>query len=675
MNGMLGRLLHKPLGVAAIIWLLLLVLASVFAPLLAPYPPDYQDLLHPFAGPSAEHLLGTGELGLDVLSRLLYGGRITLQSMVISVVVYAVIGIPAGLLAGYQRGWADRILLRVSDIFFAIPGVIIVLVVLAVRPNDESAAMVALGLLAAPSLARVVRAATISVREELYIRVAITAGLRDVLVLWRHVLPRVMGTVIVHVALFGTAAIGLETGLGYLGLGTTEVTWGSLVAEASRNLGQQPWLLVPSGFVIITFVLALGLLGDALRDAAAERYDQRVPVAVARRAAAALRRTQQSAHPAAAPSRADIQVTAADPLLVVENLTVDFTADPALAAEIDSARAALGETSTDPAVDDRPTGGASARTVVVENVNFQIGRGAMVGLVGESGSGKSVTAMALLGLLRGTGRVLSGTMTFDGKRFDLTDTAALEPLRGRRIGVIGQDPVSSLDPSFTIGAQLSEVLRVTTDLRGARIQQRVTELLRTVRMPDPAAVARSYPHQLSGGMAQRAGIALALAGDPELLLADEPTTALDVTVQAEILDVLADLGERGMSVLLVTHDWGVLTDLCDRALVMYAGQIVEDAPVQQLIESPHHPYTAALLAGNPWFARRGEELPAISGTVPPPALWPRGCHFADRCGLVDEQCRTAPVPLSVRPSGTGGTRCVRPEAVTPVPSRAPEMSR
>jgi len=621
------RLARKPLAMVSLAWVLTLIVLSTLAPWIAPYGPDEQDIVNAFQGPSPEHWLGTGQLGLDVLSRLLYGGRITLISTAISVGVYALVGVPLGLIAGYRGGFVDRAILRVSEVAYAIPGAVIVLVVLAIRPNDETAAMIALGLLAAPSLARVVRSSALSVREELFIRSARVSGLSDGVILRRHVLPTVLSTVIVHVALFATAAIGLETGLGFLGVGTTQVTWGQLVAEASANLGNQPWLLVPSGLLIISFILAFGLIGDGLRDATSEGHsgfsrDRR------RRPAATAPRPHPTAPAATStpgtPARADDSA-----LLVVEHLSVAFEA-------------------------------RGGERTVVQDVAFSVGRGEKLGIVGESGSGKSVAAAAVLGLLHGAGRVESGRMVFDGVEYDLAAGPVQAGLRGRRIGLIGQNPVSGLDPAFTVRFQLAEVVRANTGLRGAAVDERVRELLDAVQLPDPDRIAACFPHQLSGGMAQRVGIAAALAGDPELIFADEPTTALDVTVQAEILDVLRGLDA---AVVLVTHDWGVLADLCSRAFVMYAGQIVEEGPVSELLQAANHPYTEGLLRSNPYFTRRGAKLPAIPGTALAPERWPVGCHFADRCPLAEDACRSGAIPVVTRLDGSGTTRCRRPEAV------------
>lgn len=594
------RLLRKPLAVISLLWLATIVVACLLAPWIAPYGPEDQDLTQVLSAPTSEHWLGSGELGKDVLSRLLYGGRTTLLGVLISVTVFAVVGGIAGLVAGYKGGWIDRLVLRISDIVYSVPVVIVLLVVLAIFPGNESIAMVVLGLVGAPSLARILRSVTIGLREELYVRAARASGLSDALIMRRHVLPRLVGPLIVQLSLFGTAAVGLETGLGFLGLGVQSATWGTVVSEASENVGTQPWLLVPSGLLIITFILALGLLGDAVRDVTAERAAPR---------ARKVRRGIRAKRPEPAHESAS--------LLAVRGLEVTFPVD-------------------------------GVDTPVVQGVDLDVSRGEVVGLVGESGCGKTVTASAVLGLLRG-GEITAGTVTFDGQQLVGASREDMRAIRGGRIGWISQDPISSLDPSFTVQSQLIDAIRAHQSVSRREAKARVRELLESVRLPDVERVARSYPHQLSGGMAQRVGIAAALACSPDLVIADEPTTALDVTVQAEILDLLRGLREQGTAVVLVTHDWGVLADLCDRAVVMYAGQVVETATVVDMVERPQHPYTEALLAANPHQAEAGSALKSIEGTVPPPGSWPAGCHFADRCPLVTAECRTAPVALALAP--------------------------
>jgi peptide/nickel transport system permease protein len=295
---------------------------------------------------------------------------------------------------------------------------------------------------------------------------------------------------------------------------------------------------------------------------------------------------------------------------------------------------------------------------VVEDVSFDIGVGETVGLVGESGSGKTVTAMSILGLVPGTGQITGGRIIFAGRDITALPERDLRRLRGSEIGLVSQEPMVSFNPVFRIGWQLADLFRIHHGLSRRAAHQSAIKLLERVRLPDPESVARRYPHELSGGMAQRAAIARALIGDPKLLIADEPTTALDVTVQAEILDLLRDLQrDRGMAVLLVTHDWGVVADLCDRAVVMYAGQIIERGKVRQIFRSSLHPYTRALLASNLHAADGQSVLPTIRGTVPKPGEWPQGCHFQPRCDYATKACSEHPVGLEHAAEGSE-TRCI-----------------
>jgi peptide/nickel transport system permease protein len=263
-------------------------------------------------------------------------------------------------------------------------------------------------------------------------------------------------------------------------------------------------------------------------------------------------------------------------------------------------------------------------------------------------------------LLPASGRLLSGSVCFDGVDIVQLPERQRANLRGKRIAFISQDPMLALDPCFTVLSQLSEIVRGHHhDLSRAAAKQRVLQLLSAVGLPDPEAVARRFPFQLSGGMAQRVAIAIAISGDPELLIAVEPTTALDVTTQAEILDLLRELAaSRGLAVLLVTHDFGVVADFCDRAVVMYAGQIVETGTVDEIFAHPAHPYTAVLLRSDPHRAPVGEELPALRGQVPLPRDWPTGCRLAARCPIATEVCTENPIALvEVAPGHC--SRCIR----------------
>jgi oligopeptide/dipeptide ABC transporter ATP-binding protein len=293
----------------------------------------------------------------------------------------------------------------------------------------------------------------------------------------------------------------------------------------------------------------------------------------------------------------------------------------------------------------------------VDDVSFTIGRGETLGLVGESGSGKSVTALSIVRLVLPPGRIVQGTIELEGENLMALDEAALRRLRGRRIGFIFQEPMVALNPVYTIGYQIAETLAVHRLARGHAGRRRAVELLEAVRVPDPGRRAREYPHQLSGGLRQRAMIALALAAEPQLVIADEPTTALDVTVQAEILDLLRDMRRQfHLSLLLITHDLGVIAEMADRVAVMYAGRIVEQAPVADLFAAPAHPYTRGLLASIPGV-RPAARLTAIPGVVPAIGSLPAGCAFAPRCPDRFEPCDTEPPGITTIADGTRDVRC------------------
>lgn len=613
------ELARRPVALAAAGWLLLVVVCAAAASVLAPQGPETEDLAHVLAGPSAAHWLGTDRLGRDVLSRLMSGGRITLAGVAQALVVFAVLGITLGLVAGFASGWLGRVIARFGDLVLALPAIIVLLMVLSVFPGNDLAAMVALGVISCPTLLRVVRGSTLALRGELYITAARLSGLTSLRIARRHVLPRLAGPVIVQLSLFAAAAVLVQAALSFLGLSTPETqgpSWGNMVNEASVVISRDPWLLVPTGAALALTVMALGLLGDAVRDVTAGRHLG--PPPRPRRAAAPVPRRQAT------------QPT--ESLLSVRGLTIAFT--------------------------------ASRRDItVVRDVSFDLAPGEALGIVGESGCGKTVTARSLLGLLPAGGHVAAGSALFAGLDLAAAPEREFARIRGKAIALISQDPVSGLDPSFKVGSQLAEVVRRHSSLTRGQARARAAELLGMVKLPEPQDTLSRYPHELSGGMAQRVSIALALAGNPRLLIADEPTTALDVTVQAEILALLRDLRERlGMAIILVTHDWGVLADLCDRAMVMYAGEVVEEASVQQIYSSPRHPYTEALLAANPHLAPVGDTLPAIPGTVPPPSAWPDGCHFRARCRYATKACGSGIVPVTA-PAAGRLTRCIHPDKV------------
>ncbi len=550
-------LLGRPQFVVSSAVLAVIVIAVALAPWIAPFSPLHQDLANTLAGPSSSHLLGTDDLGRDVLSRLLFGGQQTLLGVIQALAVFLVVGISLGLLAGMARGIADLVVVRTAELLLSIPAFIILLVLLSIVPGNMTVAMVALGLLTSPLLIRVVRGTTMAVRGELFVRGARTMGLSETQITLRHVLPRLAGPIIVQATIFSGTVIIAETGLGYLGFGVRlpNPSWGNMVQTASENITRAPWLLIPTGGAIIVTIMALMLMGDSVRDAVADRWTgggRRVRVPRVRAVPVSSGTTEPGG-----------------PLLRVEDLTI---------------------------VVDR----ADGPIPLVENVSFELGRGETLCLVGESGSGKSVTSLALLGLSRGT-RVASGRISVDGVEMVGTGVERMRQLRMTTFGYITQDPQPSLDPSMRVGDLLVQLVRLHQGVGRAEATSIAHELLSRVRIPDPAAVARRYPHQLSGGMAQRVVIAAALSARPKILIADEPTTALDVTVQAEILALLHELctADDSMSLLLVTHDWGVVADIADRVIVMRDGVLVEEAPVREIFAHPVHAHTREMIASDP----------------------------------------------------------------------------
>ena len=291
------------------------------------------------------------------------------------------------------------------------------------------------------------------------------------------------------------------------------------------------------------------------------------------------------------------------------------------------------------------TGAGTARAV--DGVSFSIGAGETLGIVGESGCGKSVTALSILRLIQQPGRIESGSkIVFEGKDLLQLDDAGIRQIRGNRIAMIFQEPMTALNPVFTVGDQIAEVVRVHSKASRRAAWDRAVEMLTIVGIPAPAERARQYPHQLSGGMRQRVLIAMALVMSPALVIADEPTTALDVTIQAQILELLAELQQRlGTSIVMITHDLGVIAEVASRVLVMYGGEVVEEARVETLFAEPHHPYTEGLLHAMPRVGRRQERLAVIPGNVPPPTAWPSGCRFRDRCPYAWDRCEREHPPL------------------------------
>lgn len=559
----------NPLGAIGIAWLVLVAVAALLAPFVSPYDPNSTDLSAILAPPDAQHLMGTDSAGRDVFSRLLWGGQITLLSALLAAIVAIAIGVPTGLLAGYYPGWFDSSSNWATGLVMSLPSIVVLLAARAAFGPSVWISMSIFGVLLSPSFYRLVRTSVQGVRGELYVDAARVGGLSDARIIGRHILFVVRAPIIIQAAMVGGIAISMQSGLEFLGLGDPRVpAWGVMLSEAFRNIYLAPMLLIWPGVAISATIAALAITANALRDALEDRgTDEKRSREI---------RTQSIT--TIEPDLVEVPATE-NTVLEVRSLSIAYR---------------------------HPDGSPK---VVVDDVSLHVERGEVLGLVGESGSGKTQTAFSILGLLPDSARITGGRIRLHGH--ELVDGAngrisdrEIARLRGRRVAYIPQEPMSNLDPAFTIGHQLTRPIRVLLGVSATEARNRALELLRTVGIVDPKRTFDAYPHEVSGGMAQRVLIAGAVSCEPELLIADEPTTALDVTVQAEVLDLLRELQEaRRMGVLLVTHNFGVVADLCDRVAVMQNGRLVEEGKVRDLLHDPRHPYTrnllGAMLEGKP----------------------------------------------------------------------------
>lgn len=578
-------------------YLFLLVFVAIFGQYFLVHDPLEVDLSRVLEGPSAEHLLGTDQLGRSTLSRVVVATTVAFKAAALGVGIALFLGAPLGLLSGYFGGLGDRIAMRIVEAIVALPGLLVTIAILAILGPSLTNAMIALGFVISTAFFRLMRGAAMEVREELYVDAAQVIGATHMRIVFRHVLPNVTGPLTVQTTLTFSIVLLAEAGLSFIGLGVQppEASWGVMLSSAQNYTYQQPFMAIPPGMMIMLTVLAFNLLGDGLRDALA-----RVEPPANKVRPPILKPELVLSDPKSVADGGD--------LLVVNDLEVFFS---------------------------QPTGDDVS---VISNVGFSLAPGKTLGIVGESGCGKSVTAMAMMGLLPDNGYITRGSIRFDGKELtDLSDRS-MNTIRGADIGMIFQEPMTSLNPAFTVKNQIAETLVLHEGLTQSQADKRAVELLNDVGIPGASRRANDYPHQFSGGMAQRVMIAMALACNPKLLIADEPTTALDVTIQGQVLDLLSSLQEKtNMSILLITHDLGVIADMCDEAVVMYAGQIVEHGSVDRVLTSPKHPYTAGLLASMPQNETQ-EKLIQIPGRVPPAWAWPKGCRFHPRCPHASEQC-------------------------------------
>ncbi|MET9082115.1 dipeptide/oligopeptide/nickel ABC transporter permease/ATP-binding protein [Streptomyces sp. NPDC004237] len=631
-----------PLSRTALAFLAVVVLVALLAPLLAPDDPLAQQAPADGTGhPSADHWMGQDSLGRDILSRLMYGARWSLAIGLGATALALVAGALLGALAATSRRAVDETLMRCLDVVMAFPGIALAAVLVSVFGGGLTVLICAIAFLFTPPVARVVRANVLDQYGEDYVTAERVIGARTPHIVLRHVAVNCAAPVLVFCTVQVAEAIVFEASLSFIGAGVRppDPSWGSVIADGKNMvLTGGWWATVFPGLLILLTVLSLNILSEGVSDAwaspAPRETEPTEPVEAHAPGeapelpglTAAGERLRARARPL--PPRED------GPVLSVENLTIGFA--------------------------DRHKG-----VNIVDGIGFDVYPGEVLGLVGESGCGKSLTALTIMGLQPKTARV-GGQIWFapSGARgtarpapthphpsVDLTTPH--RGLLGHEIAMVYQDALSSLNPSMTIKAQLKQLVR-----RGGH--HTPAELLSLVGL-DPTRTLHSYPHELSGGQRQRVLIAMALSRDPRLIIADEPTTALDVTVQAQVMDLLLRLREElGFALILVSHDLALVADVTDRVVVMYGGQIVETGVTAELVGSPTHHYTRGLLGSVLSLESGAERLTQIRGVVPSPADFPAGCRFSDRCPAATDVCRTTPPALLGTPTHTAA--CHHPAA-------------
>ncbi|MFC5744615.1 dipeptide/oligopeptide/nickel ABC transporter permease/ATP-binding protein [Actinomadura rugatobispora] len=595
----------------AALWLVLVAGAALAADLLP--LPHYDATLagEPNAGPSPSHPFGTDALGRDMLSRVVHGARVSLGVGLGAVALGLLIGGPLGLLAGYRRGLADRVIMTANDILLAFPALVFALAVVAFAGAGVRNVLIVLGLLGAPAWVRLIRGATLTFAQREFVTAARALGARGGTVMRREIAPNVAPPAASYAFVIMAVVVVAEGSLAFLGLSVRPPTptWGGMINEGRSTLDTSAHVVLVPSVVMFLTVLAFNLVGDRLQEVTGHRRSGLEPVRAGRRPARSALRD--------APVQDDPVRDGPPPLLEAVDVRTAF-----------------------------PTPRGLVRAV--DGVSFTLERGRTLAIVGESGSGKSMLIRSVLGLLPDAGVERSGRVRLAGRDLDGADPEEMRTVLGTRMATVFQDPMTALNPVRSIGAQVTEPLRVHLGMGRGEARARAEELLASVGIPEPRRVLRGHPHQLSGGMRQRITIAMALSCDPEVLFADEPTTALDVTVQKQIMALLhRQRDERDMAMVLVSHDLAVVADRADDVIVMYAGRVVERGPAAAVLGAPRMRYTEALLRAAPDLAAPAHtRLEVIDGRPPDLAAPPSGCRFHPRCPFARDRCAAEEPPLA-----------------------------
>ncbi|XVV15515.1 dipeptide/oligopeptide/nickel ABC transporter permease/ATP-binding protein [Actinoplanes sp. CA-131856] len=587
--------LRKPLGASAAVLVVLVLGLAVVAPLLWQERADAVQPNEILQGPSAAHWAGTDLLGRDILARVLVATRLSVGLALLA----TGIGVGTGLLLGTAPTplgrRAGRVIGAVINIAVAFPTLLLALFFAVIFGVGAKGAVLAIGFATAPAFARLTQtlAATLSGRD--FIAAARVAGVGRVRILLRHVLPNIAEPLVVSATMAAGSSLLAFASLSFLGLGVQApgYDWGRLLGEGLAQIYIHPAGALAAGAAVILAAMAFNLTGEAVaRSIVSINVDKsRTPIA-------------------AAPD-----LPAEEALLRVANLRVSY-----------------------------------GDVTPVRGVSLTVGAGEAVGIVGESGSGKSLTALAIAQLIESPGRVQADRLDFLGRDLRHGDHRTL---LGTSLAMVFQDPMTSLNPTHKVGRQLAEVVREHQGATRAAAWRRAVDRLAAVRIPDAARRARQLPHEFSGGMRQRAMIGMGVMASPRLIIADEPTTALDVTVQRRVLQLLADVrAAEGAALLFISHDVTVVGQVCDRVLVMYAGRVVEDLPTSSLAGGALHPYTQALVSAVPDMTTdRDRPLAVIPGRPPDPRALPSGCAYAPRCPLATDRCRSEDPTLTAYDDG------------------------
>ena len=631
----------------SLIVIAILAFCAVFARFLAPCDPV--KITQNYQPPTGAHWFGTDNLGRDVFSRVMYGARYSLVIGLSSVLFALVMGAIIGAIAAVSRTWISELIMRLIDIVMSIPGIALAAVCLAILGQSMIGIIISIGVLYVPQIARIVRANIISEYGKDYVRAVIVSGARAPWILLKHVTRNIAAPVMVFTTLSVADAIVFEASLSFINAGIPEPTptWGNILSSAKAGVIFGYWwqALFP-GLAIMITVLCLNILSEGITDAMVAAPT--APVA-------------KSAADADAARKEDRILT--DPVAAYKEQHDALVESLAKLREAELKRTdRLQPTSTEPAVIEVkdlciqfPRYGS---VNVVDHLSFSVRPGETMGLVGESGCGKSITSLAIMGLLDPKAKI-SGQILFNGKDLVKLSPKEHNALRGHEIAMVYQDALSSLNPSMLIKAQMKQL----TSRGGTRSAEELLELVGL----DPKRTLESYPHELSGGQRQRVLIAMALTRDPKLIIADEPTTALDVTVQKQVIDLLNELREKlGFAMVFVSHDLALVAKVAHSITVMYAGQVVEQGSTKEILTDPHHEYTRGLLGSVTSIEAGAPRLHQVPGTVPSPSDFPKGDRFAPRSSHPDQGLDVRPVMKRI--PGTWHFYAAPPDPETDAPS-------